>query len=366
MTGITIRRTVAICTLAFGLAWAAAPAFAQSGQIKGKVSAEGVLVEGATVLIENLDNGSKPLTTKTNKKGEYIQVGLYPGKYKITAQKDALSQTKNIDIHLDMATLDFKLGAAGDKGAATASKEEAAKAKARADAMTKAFSDGVALSNEGTDLSNQASALASQSKTDEASAKSKEAAAKFDGAVAKFNEVIAAVPNCAECYANIGTVYGMAKKYDEAETAYKKAVEIKPDFADAYNGLANVYNAEKKFDLAAEASKKAMSLVSAAPAGGAAGAPGAAAGAPTASQVFNQGVILWNAGKIPEAKAQFEAAVKADPNMADARYWLGMSLVNAGTKEAMAEAKPHFETYLKLAPTGQYADTAKAILASIK
>ena len=80
MTGITIRRTVAICTLAFGLVWTAAPAFAQSGQIKGKVTdAQGAIIDGATVLIENLDNGSKPLTTKTNKKGEYIQVGLYPG-----------------------------------------------------------------------------------------------------------------------------------------------------------------------------------------------------------------------------------------------------------------------------------------------
>ena len=175
--------------------------------------------------------------------------------------------------------------------------------------------------------------------------------------------MIAAVPNCAECYANIGTVQGQAKKYDEAEAAYKKAIELKPDFAEAYNGLANVYNAAKKFDLAAEASKKAMELATAPAAGGAPGAPGAAPAAPSASQTFNQGVILWNAGKIPEAKAAFEAAVKADPNMADARYWLGMSLVNAGTPEAMKEAKPHFEAYLKLSPTGQYADTAKAIVA---
>src|SRR5438094_2504302 len=167
MTGIIIRRTVAMCTLAFGLA--AAPAFAQSGQIKGKVSAAGVLVEGATVEIQNLDNGSKPLVTKTNKKGEYIQVGLYPGKYKITVTKDALSSTKNVDIHLDMLTLDVKLEPAGAKGAAaTGSKEDAAKAKARSDAMNKAFSDGVALSSEG----------------------------KTDEAVAKFNEVIAVVPTC--------------------------------------------------------------------------------------------------------------------------------------------------------------------------
>jgi hypothetical protein len=32
----------------------------------------------------------------------------------------------------------------------------------------------------------------------------------------------------------------------------------------------------------------------------------------------------------------------------------------------MADAKPHFEEYLKLAPTGQYAEQAKGIIASIK
>ncbi len=87
MSGITIRRTVATCTLALGLALIASSAFAQSGQIKGTVvDAQGNLLEGAIVLIENLDKGSRPLQTKTNKKGEYIQVGLYPGKYRITVR----------------------------------------------------------------------------------------------------------------------------------------------------------------------------------------------------------------------------------------------------------------------------------------
>ncbi len=331
MTGATIRRTVASCVLALGLALVAAPAFAQSGQIKGKVTdAQGQPVDGATILLENTDKGAKPITTKTNKKGEYIQVGLYPGHYKVTAQKDALTVIKEVDIHLDMLTYDIRL-VAGASGPA-ASKEDVAKAKARAEALTKAFSDGVALSNEG----------------------------KNDEAVAKFMEVANAIPNCAECYANIGTVQTKAKKYDEAEVAFKKAIEMKADFAEAYNGLANLYNVEKKFDLAAEAGKKAMELASAAPAG----AAGAAAGAgPSAAAAFNQGVILWNANKFAEAKAQFEAAVKADPNMADAQYWLGMAKLNGGD---MAGAKPNFESYLKLAPTGQYAEQAKSIVASIK
>jgi tetratricopeptide (TPR) repeat protein len=328
MKGATIRRTLMTVALAIAIAAVAAPASAQTGQVKGKVvDAKGQPVENAKITLLNQQT-NRSLETKTNKKGEYIQVGLSPGKYRITASKDNLTDTVDVDIRLEMATHDFTLGA-GRGGGAGMSKEEAAKAKAAAEAATKTFNEGVALSNEG----------------------------KTDEAIAKFNAVLAGMPNCAECYANIGTVQTRAKKYDEAEAAFKKAIELKPDFAEAYNGLANLYNATKKFDQAAEASKKAMEL---------GGAAAGAAGGGSASSVFNQGVILWNAGKIPEAKVQFEQAVKLDPNMADAQYWLGMALVNTGTPEAMKEAKPHFEAYLKLAPTGQYAETAKSIVASIK
>ena len=330
MSSASVRRTLMLCAMACGLA-IAVPVSAQTGQIKGKVvDAQGNAVDGAKIVLFNQQT-NRPLETKTNKKGEYIQVGLSPGKYKITASKGDLSQEQSIDVHLDMINLDFKLAPGGAGGGKAPSKEEAAKAKAKADAMTKLFSEGVELSN----------------------------ADKGDEAIAKFQEVIATMPNCAECYANIGTVQTRGKKYEEAEASFKKAIELNPNFAEAYNGLANLYNTEKKFDLAAEASKKAMDLNAAA---GAATAGGAApAGNPGA--VFNQGVILWNAGKIPEAKAQFEQAVKLDPNMADAHYWLGMALINGGDT---AGAKPHFETYLKLAPTGQFAETAKSIVASIK
>jgi cytochrome c-type biogenesis protein CcmH/NrfG len=327
MTGAFIRRGLAISAVALGLAILAAPAHAQSGQVRGKVvDAQGNPVDGAKVSIQNVETTGRSLETKTNKKGEYIQIGLAPGKYKVTVSKGDLSVTKDVQIHLEMAQLDFTL-APGQAGAPM-TKEEAAKQQAKVKAVQQAFTDGVQLSNDG----------------------------KNEEAIAKFQEVIATVPNCAECYANIGTVYGRMKNYEESEAAYKKAIELKPDFGEAYNGLATVYNAEKKFDLAAEASKKATELT-----GGTAGAAGGGGG--NAAAVFNQGVILWNAGKIPEAQAQFEQAVKLDPNLAEAHYWLGMSLLNAGKT---ADAKPQFEEYLKLAPTGQYADTAKSIIASIK
>jgi tetratricopeptide (TPR) repeat protein len=87
------------------------------------------------------------------------------------------------------------------------------------------------------------------------------------------------------------------------------------------------------------------------------------AGGGSADAVYNQGIILWNQGKVAEAKAKFEEALKADPNYADAHYQLGMALLNEGK---LPDAVAAFEKYLSLAPTGQFAGQAKAMLTQLK
>jgi tetratricopeptide (TPR) repeat protein len=319
-------RSLAICAFVLGLAALAAPGYAQTGMVKGRVvDANNKPVAGATVTIQ-AEGVTRNFEVKTNKNGEFIQIGLQVGTYKLTASKDGMSQTFTQRIGLDAAEVNFTLrpGGSGEMSA-----EDRKKAEARVASIKGAFEEGVNLSR----------------------------ANKYDEAIAKFNEVVAQVPKCVECYANIGSIYAQKKDYEQAEAAYKKAIEIDPNSADSYNGLANVYNAQKKFDQAAEASAQALKLASAG------GAAGGAAGGGNASAVFNQGVILWNAGKIPEAKKQFEEAVKLDPKLADAHYWLGMANLNEGK---MPDAAGHFEEYLKLAPTGQYAEQAKGILTQIK
>ena len=93
------------------------------------------------------------------------------------------------------------------------------------------------------------------------------------------------------------------------------------------------------------------------------GTAAGAAGGGNADAMFNQGVILWNAGKIADAKKQFEAAVAANPSHAEAHYQLGMALVNEGN---LPKAADEFETYLKLAPNGPNATQAKALVAQLK
>jgi tetratricopeptide (TPR) repeat protein len=316
------RALVGAVALAVAVAFAA-PATAQStGMVKGKVvDGENQPVDGAKITIEFGGGVTRKFDTKTNKKGEFLQIGLSPGPYKVTAEKDKLgSQTFDVTVRLGgAAEVNFKLA----PGAAGPSKEDVAKAGA----LKKAFDEGVAFSR----------------------------ANSWDEAIAKFTEAAAVAP-CPDCYYNIGYAHNQKKAYSEAEAAFKKAIELKPGYADAYNGLATVYNAMKKFDEAAEASAKAIELSGGAAAGG-------AAGGGNADAVFNQGVILWNAGKIPEAKKQFEEAIKINPNHAEAHYQLGMALLNEGK---LPEALAEFETNLKLAPDGPHAAQAKQMIATLK
>jgi tetratricopeptide (TPR) repeat protein len=172
-----------------------------------------------------------------------------------------------------------------------------------------------------------------------------------DLAIEKFKAALEMSPQCFDCQFNIGVAY-MAKKDEKStEEAWKKALELKPDYPEALNALATLYNNQKRFDEAAAMSAKAAS------------AGGGAAGGGNADAVFNQGIILWNQGKIADAKVKFEEALKLNPNHPEAHYQFGMALLNEGK---LAEAVAEFESYVKLSPDGQYATQAKGMIAQLK
>jgi len=313
-----VNRALWLAACAAALALVATPVAAQStGMVRGQVlDAQGQPVENATIKIDMATGTSRHFETKSNKKGEFVQIGLPPGDYKVVAEKDKVASNESGGRVSISRPLEVRLVL----GAGGPSKADAAKTAE----LKKSFEEGVAASRAGN----------------------------HDEAIAKFQAAAAINEKCFDCYYNIGFSYAQKKDYAQAEENYKKALEVKPDYAEAYNGLANIYNAQRKFDLAAEASKKAMDST-----------PGLAGGAGNPDAMFNQGVILWNAGKIPEAKKQFEAVVAAKPDHAEAHYQLGMALVNEGNLQGAAA---EFDKYLQLAPTGPNAATAKSLLAQLK
>jgi Flp pilus assembly protein TadD len=308
-----VSRTLAICAMVLGLAAIAVPASAQTGMVKGKVvDAEKKPVEGAKVTLQQVDNNSK-FELKTKKNGEYMQIGLPPGQYKITVEKDGPTSTNTTRISLDMTELDFTLTKGGSGEGM--SKEDAAKAAAKVAGIKAAYAEAATLSNAG----------------------------KYDEAIAKFNEVLKDVPKCPECYIGIGASNAAKKDYAASEAAYKKAIELDPNMVDAYNGLATIYNDQKKFTEAQAMSAEGMKRATA---GGASGG---------ADSMYNAGVISWNANDFPKAQEQFGAAVAANPNHAEAHFMLGRVYLNLGK---LPEAAKEFEAYTKIAPNGPNAKEA--------
>ena len=323
MLPVSFGRRVAILACAVLVTVAlVSPATAQTtGMLRGKVlDAGGQPIVAARVTIEFKDGIARTYKVTTSKKGEYTQVGLAPGNYKVTAEKEKVGiQAFEARVKLgETLEVNFKLA----PGGSGPSKEEVAKGAA----IKKVFEEGVALSRSGDN----------------------------DGALAKFAEAITIVPSCFDCYYNIGFAYSQKKDWDKAEEAFKKAIDLRPDYLEAYNGLAQIYNAQKKFDEAQAASQKAAAL---AMAGGVAG------GAGGVDALYNVGVTSWNAGKTEEAKKAFEEALKLDSKHANSHYQLAMCFINLGK---LPEAVVEFEAYLQNAPDGQYAVQVKAMLTQLK
>ena len=320
MIASRIGRACVLAAFVLAVAGYAAPAAAQGGQLKGKVvDAQNKPIEGARILMESTDSGRK-FETKSDRKGEFVQIGLPTGNYNVTASKDTLSQTFPVRVSLDMKEVNFVLKAAeAGKGGA----EDAKKHAERVANIQKVFAEGATLTNEG----------------------------KYDEAIAKFNAVIAELPKCADCYNNLGAIYSRQQQWDKAEESYKKAIELKADNVEAYNGLATVYNAQKKFKEAQAASAEASKYLS------------AGAGAGNVTALYNAAVIAWNANDFAKANELLAQAVKADPAHAESHFMLGRVLINLGK---LGEAATEFETYLKLAPTGPNAKEAQSNFDALK
>jgi len=321
MKGLTYVRALTTCAVVLALAALAAPAAAQNtGRVKGKVvDAQNKPVEGAQITIQELGGQNRKYQTKSDRQGEFQQVGIGPGKYTVQADKDKLSQAFDVSVGVnDVKEVNFTLkpGAAEDLGA----RNKAIQAK---------FSQAGTLTNEG----------------------------KHDEALVLYKEVLAEMDSlkvpCAQCYLNIGKVHEKKQDFAAAEEAYQKSIQVDAKSAEPYQALAGLYNAQKKFKEASQMSAEAAKRIASDP----------AAGAASASSSFNQGVIAWNASEFENAKNHFEAAAKADANYADPHFMLGRVYLNLGK---FPESIAAFQTYLKLAPNGKDAKEAQSSIDQLK
>jgi tetratricopeptide (TPR) repeat protein len=297
-----------LASLAVILALAASEAGAQTGTARGKVVDEkGQPMEGVKVEIDFQGGVTRHFETKTNKKGEFTQVGLQPGVYKFVAQKEGYQGTSNeVRVSLGDPTYlpEFKLTSV------------AAATKAAVDDVQGPFTQALELSKQG----------------------------KLDEAEALYKEILAKNPTIPQVHYNLGWIAGQKKDWAGAEVAYKKALELKPDFSDASVALAKVYQDSGQ-------GEKAMALMT-------------QAGAGDAKVQFNLGVMHLTANKNDDAEAAFKKAEAIDATNPEIQYYLATIALNKGKTE---ECLALLEKYLAMSPTNtQNVATAQGLLQALK
>ena len=186
--------------------------------------------------------------------------------------------------------------------------------------------------------------------------------------LAKYTEVetlmlkdTAAKPDAAVLWAQLGQAQVGLKKYDEAEANFKKALEVdaaskKPNPSvqgTAQSGLGEIYARTGKVPEANAAYDSAAKI-----------------NPPSAGLYLkNEAVIFSLVGNADAQAAAADEAIKVDPTQALPYYLKGQALIGKATVDASgryvlppgcAEA---YQKYLDLAPTGQYVNDVKGILA---
>ncbi len=174
-------------------------ASAQTGGVRGKIfDDKGAPVEGVAVKMEFQGGVTLAFESKTNKKGEFMQIGLRPGNWKFTYTKETFQIFSSpYRVALGEATVlpDVKLVSA----------KAAALAATGGEDLQKVFGEAVA----------------------------KLQAGDHDGAIAAFDAMILKNPSLAEAHYNKAFAQYQKKDYEAAETTLKRALEIKADYSDA-------------------------------------------------------------------------------------------------------------------------------------
>jgi len=307
-----MKRFLAMSGFFFALLLAAGDARAQTGAGRGRVVDEkGEPIADATVTIE-FQGLKRKFEVKSNKKGEYLQIGLPVGVYRFTGTKEGLQGT--------YVEQKISLGEATEVPDLVLKKPQAgAAAGGGAAALLGEFTAAAALLREG----------------------------KLDEAEAAFNAFVEKRPGIPEAHYNLGIIHTRRKDYPGAQAEYQKAVDLKPDYVEAWTGLARAYEDGGDKAKALEVLKDAESQ-----------------NADSASVQFSFGVYYLKAQQLDEAEAAFKKAQALDSSNPEVLFHLATISLNKGDT---AGAVTLLEKYLTSSPKNtQNVTTAQGLVAALK
>jgi tetratricopeptide (TPR) repeat protein len=338
-------------------------ALAQTNSMEGDIKGtDGKPLIGAWVKIDRTDIKAS-YKVKTDKKGHYFHAGLPYGVYNVAVEVDGKDvqfaqgarlggTAEPLNISQDLS----KLAATGTQQPAAAPAGEAPKGltpqqKAEQEKQMKEREEAMKKNKELNDAFNAGMAAAQNKQWNDAVTNF----AKASELDPKQNVVWAQLAEAEINFA--GTKNGADADAEMAKglNAYEKAIELKADDAGYHNNYALALAKAKKYPEAQAELNKAAAL-----------------DPPNAGRYYyNLGALLVNGGQNDPAGEAFKKAIDLDPNYADAQYQYGVTLLAKASIAADGKVTPvpgtadAFQKYLALKPDGPFADSAKAMLATL-
>jgi tetratricopeptide (TPR) repeat protein len=314
----------------------ASPSTAQNRLVKGTViDDKDQPVAGALIEIQSPGEKSRVYRTTTDKKGNYLHMGIMAGEYRVVVHAKGFQPDYRPSIRPSVqedTAVDFKLKPGSENQRlpfelTSEEIEEINKETARAEQMKQSPGETQVLFDEGLQLMKQE---------------------KYEEAVEQFRKALEKDPQQHNIIGNMADAYAKMNKYDEALEFYKKAIAAKPDDAPLYTNMGIILGKMGKNAELQAAFKKAAELN-----------PGA-----SAQNFYNIGASLINNGKTAEAADAFTQAITADSNFAEAYFQLG--ICQSGTRDSIPEAIKNLKKYMEIGKKQDNVETAKQIIAALQ
>jgi O-antigen ligase/Flp pilus assembly protein TadD len=146
---------------------------------------------------------------------------------------------------------------------------------------------------------------------------------------------------------NLGSAYARVGQKEKAVATLAEVIRIKPYLAETYVNLASIYLKDKNDDEAWKVLRQGVKHAD------------SRTGAPIH---YNLGVLEANRKRFDQAVMEFEAALKYNPNLAEA--YANAAVIYFHVLKDKEKAIPHMEKFLSLRPSGERAAEFREILSA--
>ncbi len=169
---------------------------------------------------------------------------------------------------------------------------------------------------------------------------------KSDVAISHFRKAIDIYPQFYEAHLSLGQLFMESNQWEKAETSLRQAVTVNPKAVRAMVSLGEVYRRQKKYDHGTKVLAEALKIDN-----------------NSWESNFTLGRIYWELKDIINAGKYVARTIELQPDLAEAHLLAGNIFMRAGLP---ANALIEYQEYLRLAPSGEFAEQTQTLVAKLK